>query len=64
MKKLPKPNMDVRAAIKSSPAYSYQVAAELGITGQRLATKLQRELSAEEKDKIYNAIDKLSKQAN
>lgn len=64
MKKLSKPNTDIRTAIKNSPAYSYQVAAELGMTGQQFATRLQRKLSNDEKQSIYSAIDTLSKQAD
>lgn len=54
------PNEDVRVKIISSGLKMWQVADALGIQDGSLSRKLRKELSYEEKEKIFAAIDRLS----
>lgn len=52
-------NIDVREAIKRARVYGWEVAAALGISESYFSRKLRKELSDEEKTKIFAAIEKL-----
>lgn len=54
------PNEDIRVKVISSGLKMWQVADALGIHDGSLSRKLRKELSLEEKDKIFAAIDRVS----
>lgn len=53
-------NLDIRAAAKESGVRLWEIADELGILDVSFSRKLRKELSAEEKTKIYAIISRLS----
>ena len=53
-------NLDIRAAAKESGVRLWEIADELGILDVSFSRKLRKELSAEEKAKIYDIIAQLS----
>lgn len=56
-----KPNSDIRYLIKKSPLKSYEVAKALGYSsGSALSTKLQTELTEEDKKYFIQKIQELS----
>lgn len=54
-------NEDIRKSLKINNIKYWQVANEYGITDGNFSRKLRKELSSEEKKKIFNIIDKLIK---
>jgi len=54
-------NEDVRTAIKASKVKCWQIADELHITDGHFSRKLRYELPPEEKQKIFEIIERLSK---
>lgn len=54
-------NEDIRERLKVNNIKYWQVASEYGITDGNFSRKLRKELSNEEKNKIFNIIDKLLK---
>lgn len=54
-------NLEIRLAIKSARLFSYEIAAELGLSETSFSRKLRKELPPEEKEKILAAIDRLTK---
>ena len=61
--KMVKENCDIRAAMARNDLRQYQIAAALGISESRYSSKLRKELSGEEKSKIFAVIEKLSQEA-
>lgn len=59
--KMVKENCDIRAAMARNDLRQYQIAAALGISESRYSSKLRKELSGEEKSKIFAVIEKLSR---
>lgn len=55
-----KQNLDIRNAAKESGVRLWEIADELGILDVSFSRKLRKELSAEEKAKIYAIIAQLS----
>lgn len=55
-------NNDVRRAAAGAGVKLWQVADKLGIADCSLSRKLRKELPQEEKDRIFDIIDKLSKE--
>lgn len=55
-------NMDLREAIKRARLFNYEVAAQMGMSETSFSRKLRRELSEEEKEKIFAAIEVLAKE--
>lgn len=56
-------NIEVRAAIKKARLFNYEVAAAVGMTETSFSRKLSRqELSAEEREQILAAIERLVKE--
>lgn len=55
-----KANIDIREKAKSKNILFWQIAYKLGITDGNFSRKLRKELSAEEKTKIFAIIDELS----
>lgn len=53
-------NADVREATKQAGVRLWQIADELGINDGNFSRKLRKELSVEEKAKIYAIITRLS----
>ncbi len=53
-------NFDVRKAAQTAGVRLWQIADELGINDGNFSRKLRKELSAEEKAKIYAIIAQLS----
>lgn len=53
-------NMDIKLYALKNNVKLYQIAEKLGIHYVTLNSKLRKELTNEEKQKIYNIIDKLS----
>lgn len=53
-------NKDVRNAIEVAGIRYWQVANELGITDGNFSRKLRKELSADEKRRIFAAIKRLT----
>lgn len=58
--KLRKANLDIRERAKSKNILFWQIADKLGINDGNFSRKLRKELSAEEKTKIFAIIDELS----
>lgn len=59
--KRPKPNQDIRDAIKKSPVFTYEVAEALGISANTFLLHLRYKLSPEARGQIMTAIARLSK---
>lgn len=55
-------NHDVRKAAAGAGVRLWQIADALGIADCSLSRKLRKELSQEEKDRIFLIIDELSKE--
>ncbi len=53
-------NLDIRKAAQAAGVRLWQIAAELGINDGNFSRKLRKELSTEEKAKIYTVIARLS----
>lgn len=53
-------NLDIRAAAKESGVRLWEIADELGILDVSFSRKLRKELSTEEKARIYAIIAQLS----
>lgn len=54
-----KPNMDIRTRSAMYGICLWEVAAELGILDSALSRKMRKELPDEEKQKIFDAIDRI-----
>ena len=52
-------NNDIRGKIEENNIRYWEVAAALGITDGNFSRKLRQELSDEEKEKVFHAIDRL-----
>lgn len=50
-------NLDIRYKLKESHIFQYELAEAMGISEMTLVKKLRKELSMEEKQKIYNIIE-------
>lgn len=57
-------NLDVKQAIEKANLYQWQIADELNISEFTLCRRFRHELSEEEKEKIFIAIEKLKKIQN
>ena len=57
-------NLDIRAAAVSAGVKLWRVADALGIADASLSRKLRKELSQEEKEKIFSIIRKLSQEVS
>ena len=55
-------NLEIRTAIKKSRLFNYEVADGLGMSETYFSRKLRKELPEEEKQKILEVIEKLSKE--
>lgn len=55
-------NLDVRSAAASAGVKLWQIAEGLGVNDGNFSRRLRRELSADEKEKIFRIIENLSKQ--
>lgn len=54
-------NKDIREAVKKQGLFLWQIAAELGVNDGNFSRKLRKELPEQEKAKIYEIIERLSK---
>lgn len=57
-------NSDVRTAAKNAGVFLYQVAAAMGISEPTMTRKLRFELPNEEKQTIFEIIDKIANNRN
>ena len=57
--KMKKKNHEVRQAIEAAGIKYYEVAFKLDINDGNFSRKLRKELSAEEKDKIFKIIEEI-----
>lgn len=55
-------NNEVRRAIRLSGFYFWQVAEKLGMTDSSFSRKLRKELSEDEKQRVYGALKELEKE--
>ena len=55
-------NQDIRRSAAGAGVKLWQVAEALGIADCSLSRKLRRELSAEEKKKVFEIIDRLAEE--
>ena len=55
-----KKNIDIRERAKSKNIFLWQIADKLGINDGNFSRNLRKELSTEEKAKIFSIIDELS----
>lgn len=55
-------NQDIRRTAAGAGVRLWQIAEELGIADCSLSRKLRKELSPEEKEKIFSIIQRLSKE--
>lgn len=56
-------NIEIRKAMKDRRLFNYELAEALGISEFTLSRKLRKELPQDEKNKILEIIDQLSKEA-
>lgn len=56
--------MDIRRTAMAAGVKLWQIADELGIADCNFSRKLRKELSADEKEKIFKIIDKISNLEN
>ena len=56
--------MDIRIKAQTAGVKLWQIADELGIADGNFSRKLRKELSEEEKAKIFNIIDSIAKNKN
>lgn len=54
------PNSEVKQAIKLNRLYQYEVASEIGVSEYTFCVWMRRELSAERKQLIMEAIQRLT----
>lgn len=59
-KNMSKANMDIREKATANGVLLWQIADSLNITDASFSRKLRKELSAEEKTKIFSIIESLS----
>lgn len=52
-------NLDIREKLKNSRIFQYELAEAMGISEMTLLKRLRRELSKEEKEKIFIIIKQL-----
>ena len=52
-------NIDIRQAIEKAGVKYWQVAAKINLNDGNFSRKLRKELSAEEKDKIFKIIEEI-----
>ena len=57
-------NMDIRRTAIAAGVKLWQIADELGISDCNFSRKLRKELSADEKEKIFKIIEKISNSEN
>jgi len=53
-------NIEIKTAAKQKGVFYYEIADRLGIVDSALSRKLRRELSAEEKQRIFSLIDEIA----
>lgn len=53
-------NTDIRTSAKDNCVFLWEVAARLKISEPTMTRKLRRELSAEEKQRIFSLIDEIA----
>lgn len=56
-------NVDIRQTAKKSGVKLWQIADSLGIADSNFSKRLRRELPDEEKSKIFEVIEQLSREA-
>lgn len=56
-------NIEIRKAMKERRLFNYELAEALGISEFTLSRRLRKELPQEEKNRILEIIDQLSKEA-
>lgn len=57
-------NLDIRTVAEKSNVKLWRIAEYLGITDGSFSRKLRKELTAEEKQKIFTIIDELATENN
>ena len=58
-------NIEIRSKMKSEGVFGYEIAAKLGIAETLFSRKLARkEMTTEEKERIYKIIEKIKKGDN
>ncbi len=55
-------NSDIRARAKSKRVYLWEIANKLGVSEMTLTRRLRRELSEDEKQRIFSFIDEIAKE--
>lgn len=55
-------NIEIKTAAKQKGVFYYEIADRLGMIDSALSRKLRRELSAEEKQRIFSLIDEIAAQ--
>ena len=53
-------NIEIKTAAKQKGVFYYEIADRLGMYDTALSRKLRRELSAEEKQRIFSLIDEIA----
>lgn len=54
-------NLDIREKLKKAHIFQYELAEAMGISEMTLLKRLRKELTTEEKQKIFNIIDKMNR---
>lgn len=54
-------NLDIREKLKKAHIFQYELAEAMGISEMTLLKKLRKEFSIEEKQKVFNIIDKMNR---
>jgi len=55
-------NNDIREAARQAGVNLWQIAYEFGVTDSHFSRRLRRELSRDEKSRIFDIIDKLKRE--
>lgn len=58
------PNSEIKIAAMTARVPLWRIAEELGIADSSFSRKLRKEFSAEEKQKVFDIIERLSKEGN
>lgn len=54
-------NLDIREKLKKAHIFQYELAEAMEISEMTLLKRLRKELTTEEKQKIFNIIDKMNR---
>ena len=60
--RIDRPNRDVREAVQNAGFFQWQLAAELGLSDGALTRRFRTELTANEKEACFKAVERMKEQ--